>query len=343
MKAIVLPEHGGIEKLIYESNYPEPKLGERDVRLHVHATTVNRIDVFVREGYPGVQIQFPHIPGADMAGTVEEVGPKVREFRKGDRVLSWPLIACGTCELCRKGRRWLCLQWKYFGLHIDGSYAEYISVPEENLIHLPKGISFEEAATLPVAGLTAYHAFVTVGQVQKGETVFIWGGSGGLGTFSVQIAHSLGAHVIATVGKEEKRKRIERLGAELVLNHYSDDVITAVREFTRGNGVDVVLDSVGAQTFPKGFQLLQKGGRLLLCGKLTGMDVPLSLHQTYLRHVSILGLYLGEKHELEALLGWLEEGKIKPVVERRFELKDASEAHRVMASGEHLGKLILIP
>lgn len=343
MRAIVLPEHGGIERLVYQPNYPEPHMGTHDVRVRIRATTVNRIDFFVRQGYPGVQIKFPHIPGADIAGVVEDVGLQVKDFRKGDRVLAWPLVACGMCELCRQGKRGLCLQWKYFGLHVDGSYAEYISVPEENVIRLPNGISFEEAATLPVAGLTAYHALVTVGKVQRGETVLIWGGSGGLGTFAVQIAHLLGARVIATVGKDEKRKRVESRGADLVLNHHTDDVVSMASEFVRGRGVEVILDSVGAQTFPKGFQLLQKGGRLLLCGKLTGFDVPLSLHQTYLRHLSILGLYLGEKHELEELLRWLQDGKIRPIVDRTFELKDAPEAHRVMAAGEYVGKLVLIP
>jgi len=332
-----------MEKLVYEREHPEPKLGEREVRVGIRATTVNRIDFFVREGYPGVQIRFPHIPGADIAGVVEDVGPQVQSFHKGDRVMAWPLQACGTCELCRRGRRGLCLQWKYFGLHVDGSYAEYISVPEEGLISIPQSVTFEQAATLPVAGLTAYHALVTVGQVQTGETVLIWGGSGGLGTFAVQIGRLLGARVIATVGRDEKRGRIEHLGADLVLNHHTDDVLWAVNEFTHGNGVEVVLDSVGAQTFPKGFQLLQKGGRLILCGKLTGMDVPLSLHQTYLRHISILGVYLGEKHELQALLRWVEEGKIQPIIARRFALQDASEAHRVMASGDYVGKLVLLP
>lgn len=343
MRAIVLSGHGGFEKLVYQGEYSEPELGERDVCVRILATTVNRIDFFVREGYPGVEIPFPHIPGADISGEVAQVGPKVKDFRKGQRVLAWPMIACGACEMCRKGRRGLCVNWKYFGLHIDGSYAEYICVPEESLIPLPKEVSVEAAATLPVAGLTAYHALVTVARVQKGETLLIWGGSGGLGTFSVQIGHLLGARVIATVGKDEKRERVGRLGADLVLNHYTDDVVKAVRELTHGQGVEVVLDSIGAQTFPKGFQLLQKGGRLLLLGKLTGMDVPLSLHQTYLRHISILGLYLGEKHELESLVRWLVEGKIEPVIDRRFELRDASEAHRVMASGAYVGKLLLVP
>lgn len=342
MKAIVLHEHGGIEKLRYE-DYPEPKIGERDVLVKIGATSVNRIDFFVRGGYPGVTIKFPHIPGGDIVGTVAAIGTSVRSFKKGDRVLAWPLVACGTCEMCQKERRGLCLNWQYFGLHLDGSYAEYARVPEESLISLPKQVSFEEAATLPIAGLTAYHALVTVGQLKKDETVLIWGGSGGLGTFAVQIAKLLGARVIATVGRDEKREAVRRLGADHVFNHHKDDIVNAVREVTGGSGVEVVLDSVGAETFPKGFQLLKKGGRLLLCGKLTGREVTLSLHQTYLRHLSILGLYLGEKHELEALLKWVSEGKIKPVIYRVFALKDAAEAHRVMAAGEHVGKLVLKP
>lgn len=342
MKAVVLHEHGGIERLRYE-DVPEPEMGERDLLVKIEATTVNRIDFFVRSGYPGVTIEFPHISGGDIAGTVAAAGRRVRAFKEGDRVLAWPLIACGTCENCRKGRRGLCLNWQYFGLHRNGSYAEYVALPEESLISLPDNVSFEAAATLPVAGLTAYHALVTVGQLKQDEVLFIWGGSGGLGTFSIQIAKRLGARVIATVGREEKREALHKLGADHIFNHHTDDIVGAVRAVTGGAGVDAVLDSVGAETFPKSFQLLKKGGRLLLCGKLTGLDVTLSLHQTYLRHLSILGLYLGEKHELETLLSWVAEGKIKPIIHRTFALKDAAEAQRMMAAGEHIGKLVLKP
>jgi NADPH:quinone reductase-like Zn-dependent oxidoreductase len=342
MKAIVLHEHGGIEELSYE-NHPEPEIGKRDVLVKIEATSVNRIDFFVRSGYPGVTFRFPHIPGGDIAGTVSAVGARVKSFRKGDRVLAWPLVACGQCEMCQSERRWLCLNWQYFGLHINGSYAEYVRVPAESLIPLPKNVAFEEAATLPIAGLTAYHALVTVGHLKQDEVLLIWGGSGGLGTFSVQIAKRLGARVIATVGREEKRQALHKLGADHVFNHHKDDIVSAVRDVTGSAGVEVVLDSVGAETFVKSFQLLKKGGRLLLCGKLTGLDVTLSLHQTYLRHLSILGLYLGEKHELETLLDWVAAGQIKPVIHRTFALQDAAEAQRMMAAGEHLGKLVLKP
>jgi len=149
--------------------------------------------------------------------------------------------------------------------------------------------------------------------------------------------------VVTTAGRDAKRAALEGLGAELVLNHHRDDVAAAVREHTGGAGVDLVLDAVGAQTFPVGFGLLKKGGRLLLCGKLTGMDVELSLHLTYLRHVSIHGLYLGEKDELAQLLDWVRAGRVKPVIDQTFALKDAPEAQRRMAAGEQLGKLVLLP
>lgn len=343
MRAVILRGHGGAEQLEAVSDFPVPDVGRREALVRVRATSVNRVDLVVREGYPGIGVEFPHVLGADIAGTIERLGPDVRGFSEGDRVLAWPLVACGECALCRKGRRGLCVNWQYFGLHRHGAYAEYVAVPAESLLPLPEWLSFEEAATLPVAGLTAYHALVTVGRVQEGETVFLWGGSGGVGTFAVQIAKRLGARVITTVGREEKRAKVAALGADLVLDHGRDDIESAVREFTDGSGVEVVLDYVGPQTFPKSFQLLQKGGRLLLCGKLTGMETPLSLHLTYLRHLSLLGLYLGEKGELEALLRWGLDGKIEPVIDRVLPLEEAPSAQRLMETGGHVGKIVLRP
>ena len=343
MKAIQLHQHGGLEELKYETDVPEPEIGADDVLVRIKATSVNRIDFFVRSGYPGLEFKFPHIPGADIAGEVAKVGANVAEFSEGDRVVAWPLIACGTCEICQSGRRWLCLNWQYFGMHVQGSYAEFARVPAESLLKLPENVSFEEAATLPVAGLTAHHALKTVAELQKGQSVLIWGGSGGLGTFAVQIAKELGVVVIATVGKDEKRERVQALGADLVLNHHTDDVLLEVQKFTEHKGIDVVLDSVGAETFPTGFQLVKKGGKILLCGKMTGLDVELSIHLTYLRHISILGLYLGEKEEMQELLDWVSQGKVKPVIDRVLPLEQVADAQTALANGEQLGKVVLVP
>jgi len=343
MRAIVLNRHGDADVLDHRVDMVDPEIRSGEALVQLGATSVNRIDLFVRGGYPGMTLDFPHVPGADVAGTVVDVGTDVDEVAEGDRVVSWPLVACGDCALCRKGRRALCVNWQYIGLHRPGSYADYVRVPAESLIPLPGSIPLDTAATLPVAGLTAYHALTGVGRLEPGETALIWGGSGGLGTFAVQVARHLGAHVIATVGATDQRTGLEALGADLVLNHHDDDVASTVDEFTEGEGVELVLDSVGAQTFPTGFELLQKGGRLLLCGKMTGMDVELSLHQTYLRHLSIHGLYLGEKSELEALLRLVQDGTIRPVIDRRYPLERAAEAQRALEAGERFGKLLIEP
>lgn len=343
MRAIVIPRHGDASVLEYRTDAPTPELAPGEVLVKLEATSLNRIDLFVRSGYPGITFDFPHVPGADVAGTVVDVASDVDGFSEGDRVVAWPLVACGDCPLCHKGRRALCDNWQYVGLHRDGSYAEFVRVPADSLIRLPDDVSFEAAATLPVAGLTSYHALTSVGKLQPGETALVWGGSGGLGTFSVQLARHLGARVIGTVGDDGKRAQLEELGPDLILNHHEDDIEPAIRDFTKGAGVELVLDSVGAQTFPIGFGLLQKGGRMLLCGKMTGMDVELSLHRTYLRHVSIHGLYLGEKSELEALLRLVQEGVIEPVIDRRYPLERAEDAQRALEAGERFGKLVLQP
>ncbi len=341
MRAVVLHGHGGPERLAFVEDVPRPEPENGEVLIRVRATSVNRVDLVVREGYPGIEVRFPHILGADVAGVVERLGPGVEGVREGDRVLAWPLVACGRCPLCARGRPGLCVNWQYLGLHRHGAYAEHVRVPASSLIPLPEDVPFEEAATLPVAGLTAYHALVGVGGLQRGETLLVWGASGGVGTFAVQIAKRLGARVIATTRADGKRAQLEALGADWVLNPRREDVEAAVRELTGGLGVDVVLDYVGPATFPTSFKVLRKGGRLLLCGILTGREVAFSIHQTYLRHLSVLGLYLGEKPELEALLRWVAAGELRPVIDRVLPLREAPRAHRLLESGKVFGKVVL--
>lgn len=342
MKAVALYEHGGPEKLIYRAEFPDPVIGPDEVLVKVGATGVNRVDLVVRVGYPGLSVPLPHILGGDIAGTVAEAGSGVKGFAKGDRVVAWPLIACGTCPLCREGKENLCLNWKYFGLHRHGGYAEYVAVPAASLLPLPSSITFEEATALGVAGLTAYHALTTVGELRTGETFMIWGGSGGVGTIAVQLAKGMGATVITTVGKNVKREALRKLGADHVFNHYEDDVASEVRKIAP-IGVDLIIDYVGPATFQKSFDLLKKGGRMLLCGILTGRETTFSIHQTYLRHLSVKGLYLGTKQEMQELIALTAEGNVKPLISTALPLAEAPRAHEIMATGQHLGKLVLKP
>jgi NADPH:quinone reductase-like Zn-dependent oxidoreductase len=256
--------------------------------------------------------------------------------------VTWPLIACGTCALCQEGRENLCLNWKYFGLHRHGGYAQLVAAPAKSVLTLPEGVSFEDATALGVAGLTAYHAVKTVGELKPGQVFFIWGGSGGVGTIAIQVAKMLGGTVIATAGKDSKLQALKNLGADYTLNHKTDDVGAKVKTLFP-IGVDLVIDYVGPETFAKSFDLLKKGGSMLLCGILTGRETNFSIHQTYLRHLSVKGLYLGTKQEMREIIDLTAQRKLQPRIGTTLALSDAAKAHEMMANGEHLGKIVLKP
>lgn len=344
MNAIILNENGGPDKLIYSDEFPEPVLKPGEVLVNIKATTINRADLVIRSGYPGLSLKFPHILGGDIAGIIAKTDSGVKNFKTGDRVVSWSLVIEADDEWVQKGRASLSPSWQYFGMHRLGSYAEYAAVPESSLIHLPGNVSFEDAACLPVAGLTAYHAVHTVGSLQKGETFFIWGGTSGLGIFAIQLAKNIGAEVFASAGYEHKLKYLESMNINHIFNHRSTAVIEdEVLKLTGGKGIDVVLDYVGPEAFPKNFKMVKKGGKILFCGILTGREAMVSLHQTYLRHISLLGMYLGEKHELEALVKLVSEGKIKPHIGETLPLKDAAKGHGLITEGKVIGKVVLVP
>ncbi len=321
-----------------------PEIGPEEVLVKIKATTINRADLVIRNGYPGLTLNFPHILGGDITGAVEQAGSSVKDFKQGDRVLSWSIVACGKCEWCKKGRGGLCFNWQYFGMHRNGSYAEYAAVPASSLIKLPDNVSFEDAACLPVAGLTAYHALTGVGNLKKGETFFIWGGASGLGMMAVQIAKNAGAKIFATAGTNDKIKKLEEMGVDYVFNHRADEDIAAkVLELTNKLGIDVVLDYIGPATHPQSFQMVKKGGKILWCGIMTGREATISIHQTYLRHISLLGLYLGEKEELASLVDLVSKGKVKPYIGETLDLKDVAKGHILIGEGKVTGKLVLVP
>jgi NADPH:quinone reductase-like Zn-dependent oxidoreductase len=344
MKAIILNENGGIDKLQYRTDFHVPEIKPGEVLVKVKATSINRADLVIREGYPGLKLNFPHILGGDIAGVVEKTGSEVKNFKVGEPVVSWPIIACGKCEWCRKGRDGLCYNWKYFGMHIKGSYAEYAAVPKNSLISLPENVSFEDAACLPVAGLTAYHAIVSVGNLKKGDDFFIWGGTSGLGMIAIQIAKSIGCRIFATAGKPEKIAKLKEMGVDYVFNHYQDDnIVETVLNATENHGVDVVLDYIGPATHDRSFRMVKKGGKILWCGIMTGRETTVSIHQTYLRHISLLGLYLGDKHELRELVNMCLLGKVKPYIHETLDLKDAGKGHKMIEEGNVMGKVVMVP
>ncbi len=342
MKAVILNENGGTDKLIYTESHPIPEIKSKEVLVNIKTTSINRADLVIRGGYPGLSLNFPHILGGDIAGVVSKTGSDIKKFKEGDRVASWSIVSEADDDWARRGKAGQSPAWQYFGMHRNGSYAEYSAVPESSLIKLPDNVSFEDAACLPVAGLTAYHAVKTIGDVQKGDKFFIWGGTSGLGIIAIQLAKNLGAEVFTTAGYPDKIEFLEKLGVDHIFNHRDGSAIDdEVLSITKGMGIDVILDYVGPEAFPKNFKMVKKGGKILFCGILTGREAMVSLHQTYLRHISLLGLYLGEKHELEELIKLVSEGKVKPHIGATLELKDAAKAHGMMAKGEVIGKIVL--
>ncbi len=342
MKAVVINEHGDINKLNYVTDFPEPKPRPGEAIVRIEAAGVNRIDQVVRNGYPGIGVSMPHIPGADIIGTVAEIGREVAQADIGDRVAVYPIITCGQCLLCKEGKPNLCLNWKYIGLHVPGGYAEYVSVPADNLVRLPDNISSERAAVTPVSGLTAWHGLKTVGKLKAGQTFFIWGGSGALGTIAIQLAKHIGAEVIATGNSDKKLEMMKNLGADYVFNRLTDDIPAEVKKIAPF-GVDLILDYVGPKTFGISFDMLKRGGTMLLCGIITGRETEFSIHMTYLRHLSVKGLYLGTKDEMKEIIGLIAEGKINPHMGRILDLNEAAEAHRMMEENSSIGKIILKP
>ncbi len=341
MKAVTFSRHGGLDVLEYTEDYstPQPKTGE--VLVKVKISSLNQVDLVVRQGYPGLEISLPHIPGGDIVGVIEEVGDEVDTSLIGKRVAAYPIVSCGGCPLCREGKENLCLNWKFFGLHLKGSYAEYVAIPARNAIELPDTISDEAALSVPVAGLTAFHGLKTVGDLKSGQTFLIWGGSGGLGTMAIQLAKLLGATVIATGGSDEKLKLMRSLGADHVFNRYTEeDISYRVAEIAPA-GVDLVMNYVGPDLFDASFNMLKKGGTMLLCGIISGRNSNVSLHMTYLRHLSLKGFYLGTKDEMKELIQWIADGRIKPHIGVRFPLKEAAVAQEMMINYGHTGKILL--
>lgn len=342
MRAVFFREHGGIEKLEY-GYQPEPTPGHGEVLIRVKACALNHLDIWARQGMPGVKIHLPHILGCDTAGEVAKLGPGVRGIAVGKKVVIAPGISCGHCPYCRSGWDSLCSDYKIMGLQVNGGYAEYVKAPARNLIPISKRWTFEEWAAVPLVFLTAWHMLVTRVGLKKGESVLIHAAGSGVGSAAIQIAKHLGARVFTTVGSDEKIKRAKALGAEEVINYEKKDFSLEVKRLNRGQGMDVVFEHIGPATFQKSVASLARKGRLVTCGVTSGPMVNLDLRFFFVRQLSLLGSYMGGIHELRKVIRLVEKKRLKPVVDQVFPLKEAKEAHQRMLDRKNFGKIVLVP
>lgn len=340
MKAVFFEAHGRNDVLKFgQRPDPEPRPGEVLVRLR--AAAMNRLDIFVRDGMPGVPIARPHVPGADGCGVVEALGAGVTDVSVGDRVVLQPGLSCGRCEFCRDGDGSLCVRYGILGEHVPGTFAERIAVPRENVFPAPARLSAEEAAAFPLAALTAWRMIVTRAAVKPGETVLVHGAGSGVSTFALQIAKLAGAaRVIVTSREEWKRKRALEIGADEVLDA-TKDVGAEIRKRTGKRGVDVVVDSVGAATWRASLTAAAKRGRIVTCGATSGPNPEEEIRLIFWKQLSILGSTMGTDAEFRAMLAAVDAGRLTPVVDEVVPLADARRAYERLESGSAFGKVVL--
>ncbi len=339
MKAVYFQRHGGLE-VLQAGELPTPNFATHEALIKVEACALNHLDIWVRQGMPGVPIPLPHVSGSEIVGTVAAKGPRVKGIKVGQRVLVAPNISCGRCSQCKKGRDSRCLEFKIVGLQIQGGYAEYAAVPGRNLIPVSNRWKPEEWAAAPLVFLTAWHMLITRAGLQPKETVLIQGAGSGVGSAAIQIAKLKGCHVFTTASSEEKAKKAKSLGADVVLNP-AKDFAEELLKATKGRGADVVFEHIGPATWAGSLRCLARGGRLVTCGATTGPKVELDLRFFYTKELSVLGAYMGGRAELNQVLSLIGRGKLRPVVGKVFPLQEAAKAQQTMESRNFFGKLVL--
>ncbi|OGA47257.1 MAG: zinc-binding dehydrogenase [Betaproteobacteria bacterium RIFCSPLOWO2_12_FULL_62_58] len=334
MKAVVLNQHGGLEQLKYVADFPDPTASEGHAVIRVKATSFNYHDVFTVRGMPGIKVPMPMIIGLDMAGEIVEAGPGVTGWKKGDRVLVNPLNR-------QKG---------LMGEMMHGGLAEKCLVAAHQLIRMPEGVSFEQAASLPVAYGTAHRMIITHNTIQKGEKVLILGASGGVGTGCVLLAKMLGAEVIACASSADKIQRLKDLGADHVINYKEVDFSKwAIETYGKpqrrsyDGGVDVVINFTGGDTWAPTLRCVKRGGKILVCGATAGHDPKEDLRYIWSFELKVIGSNSFYDENLKALMDLIEQGRMKPVIDEVLPLERAAEGLRLIENREVFGKVVVTP
>ncbi|MGE5642425.1 MAG: zinc-binding dehydrogenase [Byssovorax cruenta] len=348
MKATLFYQHGGPEALEYtDFPTPEPKPGEALIRLR--AAALNRMDVMVRNGWPGLKLEMPHINGADGAGEIAAFGEaaeahettETTDLKIGDRVVINPSLACGKCEFCLAGRDNLCVNWHLLGETVRGTYAQYVAVPAHNLYKLPNNFDFHQAAAAALVYQTAWHSLVVRGNLQPHETVLIVGAGGGVNTASVQIAKYIGAQVVIVGSDAQKLEKAKSIGADVLIDRSQEpEWSKAVFLATNKRGVDAVVDNVGT-TFMQSLRTLRKGGRLLTVGNSGGPKFEIDNRYMFAKHLSIIGSTMSTMHDFREVMDLIVAGKLKPILDRTFPLQDAASAQERLWKNENFGKITL--
>lgn len=340
MKAVLFHRHGGLDVLEY-SDFPTPEPCPGQVLVRLEAASLNGVDLWVREGWPGLKLDYPHVPGADGAGIVAGLGEGVTGWSTGDRVVINANLGCGMCEYCLSGQDNRCRDWELLGETRRGTYAEYVLVPARNLYKLPSGFEPLAAAAAGLVYHTAWHSLIVRGRLRAGEHVLVVGASGGVNTACIQIAKLAGATVYVVGSNAVKLALAESLGADFTIDRSKDENWSrAVYQLTGKRGVDVVVDNVGI-TLPQSLRAAARGGRILTVGNTGGPKVEIDNRYIFGKHLSLIGSTMGTLNDFKTVMDLVFAGRLKPVLDRTYPLSEARLAQERLAQGEQMGKITL--
>ncbi len=340
MKAVRIHEHGGPDVLRWEE-IPSMDCPPDKLKVQIKAAALNHLDIWVRNGLPGIPIPLPLIMGSDGSGVVVEVGGEVTEWKAGDEVIVQPSTFCGSCDFCRTGRENYCPRYGIIGETENGVQATEVILRPVNVYKKPSTLNFEEAASVPLVFLTSYQMLVKRADLKKGETVLIYGATSGVGSAAIQIAKHIGARVITTVGSREKFFHAEKMGADYVVDHSSESWYKEVRGIVKRGGVDVVFEHIGPATWKSGMRLLAKGGRLVTCGATTGPFVEIDLRHLFMKQQTILGSTMSDLPTFREVMDLMDAGTFIPFIDRVFPFSEVAAAHRYLENRKQFGKIVL--
>ena len=340
MRAVQLVKQGtpGEFKLV---EIAAPKPAPDEVVVKVKACGVNRLELWAEEGGLPVPIQLPRILGGEIAGVIAELGEDVDNWRTGERVAIQSNLFCGSCEYCLRGDESLCLHGKLLGIDRDGGFAEMVVVPARSLVPMPEEVDFTACAALTLAGSTAMHMLTNRTEVRSADWVLVIAGASGVGTYAIQIARQLGAHVIATGSTAAKCEFAKSMGAEFVVDSTNPSWASEVRELTQKRGVDLIIEHVGGEVFEKCFQCLSRGGTIVTCGATAGRKVEMNLWPFFVKQHRLIGSYGRNRADVEVTLEWAALGKIRPVIQQTYPLERLAEAFAALRSRTVQGKVVV--
>ncbi len=340
MKAITINEFGGVDKLRLDG-IPSPKIGINDALVKVAYCGVNRLDIWIRKGARQTK-GFPHVMGSEISGEIAELGTGVSGFSVGEKVAVFPWLFCGRCIKCLEAAENRCQSGGTIGRNIDGGYAEYVSVPSQNLLALPKNVNPESASAVILAAVTAMRMLKRA-KLQRGETVVVLAAGSGVGSSAVQLAKIAGCKVIACAGSDKKLGLAKKLGADEVINYSATDFDKEVLRLTGSKGADVIVEQVGKDTWSKSMACIATGGRIVTCGATSGSDARIDLLQLFAKQITIIGSSGGTRADLQEVLELVSSGLFKPIIDSVFPLENAADAHEKLENRDYFGKILLKP